>query len=291
MKKYKEINLAIAPKMTFSDSFLRNVKTLHEKVGKVEWSGFLLCHMDGTLEDLANLKTHVVDVYPCNIGNPSFTEYASGDHYEEMSDIFSDFDMFSKQRWDGKTVTSGYKVQQIHTHHAMETFFSGTDMADLHDNTENFGLYISLIVNLSGVWKAKGSFMAETETKTLINCSDFPVNLQTKEKTKSLVIFDLNLDMQVPEWLTSKITKMNVFALANAASKKSTYFVPRGEKTPVRSAKDSKINYLFDEVPSHTSKFVPGFGNIYTDETGRHHTDAGEILNQSDYETIMDMLS
>ena len=40
-----------------------------------------------------------------------------------------------------------WKVGHIHSHHSMSVFFSGTDEAELRENSANHNFYLSIIVN------------------------------------------------------------------------------------------------------------------------------------------------
>ena len=284
-KKLKELTLAVRPKMLMSSDFIRTIRTLHEQVGKIEWSGMLLCKIDGSVSDLENLVVEVENAYPCNIGTAAFTTYSAADHMDEMTEIFPEYDLFSPERWDGKTVKKGYKVAQIHTHHNMETFFSDTDMQDLHDNTENYGFYISLIVNFEGKYSAKGSFVAKSTTNTTLKLNDFAVNLKIAEETETLVMFDFDIDDEAPEWLSNKIFDMEAAAETRNAKAKITdkqpYWVNQG--FPKRELTTKKAQGIHFGV---TNEHIPGFGNIYTDELGVHYTDDGYELDEEEYNTI-----
>ena len=53
-----------------------------------------------------------------------------------------------------------WKVAHIHSHNTMSTFFSGTDMSELEDNSKSHNFYLSLIVNNYMDFKAKVAIRA-----------------------------------------------------------------------------------------------------------------------------------
>ena len=292
MNKFKEINLASEPKMFLSNNFVRNVKTLHEHIGKTEWSGFLLCKIDGSIEDLDNLQVIVENVYPCNIGTAAFTSYAHADHMDSLEELFPEYGLFAENRWNGKEVKSGYKIQQIHTHHNMNTFFSGTDMQDLHDNTENFGFYISLIVNFQGNYKAKGSFMSKVKTNTTLSLTDFPVNLKLKEEKEALIIVDFDIDNQEPQWLLDRISELDAINKARKVAQTNKTGIPKGLPNSYRPTVnlDSiyKNHLSTEEEPTLKCKYFQGFGNVYTDEMGHHFDDSGDSVDEDLFKLLVE---
>ena len=77
-----------------------------------------------------------------NIGTHSYTE--SQNHSADVIDMVDRIPAYMKNRYG-----------LIHTHHTMDTFFSGTDVQELHDNAANYSYYLSLIVNFKEEYTAK----------------------------------------------------------------------------------------------------------------------------------------
>lgn len=201
----KEIKLKVKPKLFLSEDLLRSIKFLHKNISNLEWSGMLLCRLEGSLKDLNNLEVYAENVYPCNIGSASFTTYSHADHIDDVETLFPEYSLISDERWDGENCTSGYKLMQIHTHHNMEAFFSGTDMQDLYDNTSAHGFYISLIVNYKGNYVCKGSFMAKSKTNTILDLSDYNFTMKFKEEEENLVTFDFDIQDEVNDWMENQL--------------------------------------------------------------------------------------
>jgi hypothetical protein len=202
------MNISFTPKMIISQKALNNINYLHSQCGKLEWSGMLLYKIEGSIDKLNDLEVEVEDILLCDIGSHSFTSYSHVDHYDQLEELFPNYSMFSHKKWNGTTVKKGYKVGQIHTHHHMDAFFSGTDMQELADNTVNFGLYVSLIVNWTGNYCAKGAFMAQSSSRVNLKLSDFPTNFEIVDNKQELITFDFDIDFQTPNWMKQKVAEL-----------------------------------------------------------------------------------
>lgn len=142
-------------KLLITPDFQNQIDYLHKNIGLgLEWSGTLLYEVVGTLTD-DNLVTIPRFIYLMDIGTASYTSYKPAQYYPDM-DRVTDF------------ITKGWLVGQIHTHHSMAAFFSGTDTNDLVDSvTNNFKetMYLSLIVNYAGTYCAKIGLYEELNSK------------------------------------------------------------------------------------------------------------------------------
>lgn len=139
-----------------SQSLLNQIEYLHREVKAIEWCGPLIYEkLEGDISNPASLKIRAHHVYPMDIGSAAHT-----------SATFSADEICNVYDAHPELLTGQYKQGLIHTHHNMSTFFSGTDMEELHDNTPNHNYYLSLIVNFSGDWKAKIAFVATLKEKT-----------------------------------------------------------------------------------------------------------------------------
>ena len=81
--------------------------------------------------------------------------------------------------------------------HTMNTFFSGTDMQELHDNVANYSpYYLSLIVNLKGEYTAKVAYLQKLNSRDIeITDEDGSIGtIKTQEKT---VMFTFDLDVEI----------------------------------------------------------------------------------------------
>jgi len=109
-------------------------------VSKTEWSGLLFFKAEGKPWQ-ENFKCTAVDFYVQDIGTHTFTTFTND---ESLIDLYSDNPHFMECR-----------MGIIHSHHGMETFFSGTDKDELCENSEGVDFYLSLIVNNHLTWKSE----------------------------------------------------------------------------------------------------------------------------------------
>lgn len=200
------------------DSILSQLHFLHRNIGHTEWSGMLLLDIEGSINDVANMKATVAGIYPCDIGDPHATGYDNAEHLFGMFKQFPRYDAFNLEnapfRWDGETSLVGTKVAQIHSHHDMQTFFSATDMRDLDENVRNHGVYISFIVNFSGNFSAKGAFIVEI-TKVVnetVRCTqyDFAFNGEYTETVEHLATFDFQIAFEVEPWWATRLAELQI---------------------------------------------------------------------------------
>jgi hypothetical protein len=147
VKRYKELELRNSPSLIITKEVQSQINYFHNKVGPIEWSGFLLYEQEGDLNDIGGMKLTAKHIHILDIGSAAFTEIRDYDPFEIVDDI-------------GERALS-YKMGIIHTHHNMDTFFSGTDTGCLHENAENYPFLLSLIVNFKVDYKAKIAFLAQ----------------------------------------------------------------------------------------------------------------------------------
>jgi hypothetical protein len=130
------------------------INYLCREINKVEWSGMLFYSLSGDGEDVNNITCVLKDIYPMHKGSSGYTEY---EYNEQIVEVMSNNPELME-----------YRVGHIHSHHSMNTFFSGTDMEELHDNAPNHHYYLSVIVNNYGEVCAKTVFIGEREVKSSI---------------------------------------------------------------------------------------------------------------------------
>jgi hypothetical protein len=94
-----------------------------------------------------------------------------------------------------------WKIGHIHSHNTMKTYFSGTDMSELNDNSEFHNYYLSLIVNNFMDMTAKIAYRATTEGFSYKakdeNGNSYSKNLQIKQTY--LVIHDCIINVPTEE--------------------------------------------------------------------------------------------
>jgi hypothetical protein len=137
------INIKERPKIVITKELQTLISYYHNKFGAIEWSGPLFYEIvNGSIETPESLVINALHVHLMNVHSAGYTEYDFTP--ENFMDVFDDFpDLLGK------------KIGHLHTHHSMETFFSGTDTTELHDNSAKYNYYLSLIVNFNGKYTAK----------------------------------------------------------------------------------------------------------------------------------------
>ena len=155
-KLLEEVQLKNTVKVLMPDEFLLKVKYLCKLIAQVEWSGILFYSINGTIKNLNTFSIVLQDILPMDKGSGAYTEY-------EIDKRYVDYLMDKPEAME-------WHMGHIHSHHSMRVFFSGTDMEELHDNSEGHNFYLSLIVNNYMDFMAKIGFRASIDS----NLKDIP---------------------------------------------------------------------------------------------------------------------
>jgi len=131
-----------------SQAILDKIQHLCQKINKVEWSGVLFYSIQGSIKKPKTFKIILEEILPMDRGSASYTSY-------KLDDRFVDYLM------EDPETRMDWKVGQIHSHHNMGVFFSGTDMSELNDNCPQHNFYLSLIVNNYNDFMAKVAVLGE----------------------------------------------------------------------------------------------------------------------------------
>lgn len=124
---------------------------MHDEIGNTEWCGFIFYEkIAGSISNPDTYVAKTTDIYLMNIGTHSYTE--SKNHSADIIDMVDRIPAYMENRYG-----------LIHTHHTMDTFFSGTDVQELHDNAANYSYYLSLIVNFKEDYTAKIAKLVEVK--------------------------------------------------------------------------------------------------------------------------------
>lgn len=159
------VSLSAKPLLTISSSLLKQISAAHKLCGATEWSGTLLFIDNGkSYNQLDQLELEALGFIPHDIGTQTSTEYSAN---ADTHDAFFDY-------------CDAYDIQQcirgqIHTHHTMQTFFSGTDTEDLINGALSChqSYYLSLIVNFSGVYTARIAYKITQDITNKVGTSTF----------------------------------------------------------------------------------------------------------------------
>lgn len=144
------------------------INYLCEKFPSTEWSGVLFYTVKGSFET-EDLELEVKDLLVLDIGTTTYTEFTSSAKIPQF--------MIEK----GLLET---QMGLIHSHHSMETFFSGTDLSTLKEEGKDRNHFLSLIVNNKGTYSAKITRKIQYHKKGVYQYSyrSFGDELITKEK-------------------------------------------------------------------------------------------------------------
>lgn len=144
------------------------INYLCEKFPSTEWSGVLFYTVKGSFET-EDLELEVKDLLVLDIGTTTYTEFTSSAKIPQF--------MIEK----GLLET---QMGLIHSHHSMETFFSGTDLSTLKEEGKDRNHFLSLIVNNKGTYSAKITRKIQYHKRGVCQYSyrSFGDKLITKEK-------------------------------------------------------------------------------------------------------------
>lgn len=191
--------------------------------------------MKGSITKPETFECVITDILPMDMGTSAYTEY-------EFSQDVADYIEEDDKRFD-------WKIGHIHSHNTMRTYFSGTDMSELNDNSEFHNYYLSLIVNNFMDMTAKIAYRADTKGFSY-SATDEWGNIYVKElKMAEQLLMVHNCDIEVPE----------------VSLKVPADFAERVKKikTPKPKVKSSVIGYDWNE-PFDTIDNV--ISNPYGDE-------------------------
>lgn len=209
IKRYNEFTLPGKGTIMISKSLQAQIDYLHEKVGSIEWSGFLFYKVvSGSLDNPSSLVIRAENIYLLDIGSSAYTsrEGENGITQEEVINMYETIPGAEDE---------GAKYGFIHTHHSMDAFFSGTDRQELHDNVDTYGILISLIVNFKGNYCCKAAF------KSTITSSFDSFGKKKAYKQEVLGLVDFNVvkeDYQVPTFLMERYKKVREDAYKKTVS-------------------------------------------------------------------------
>lgn len=177
----------------------------------------------------------VIDVeaiYPLNWGTGTFTSHETS---EKTMDVFEAYPELEEG-----TSMLGW----IHTHHNMGAFFSGTDNADLFQNTPNYPFYLSLIVDFKCQPVAKLCYIVKGESpKYTVKHKGKEVKLNVNNKTvEYLAVADCEINYELD------------VAFLNACEEITANKEKEKEKTKIVQYSPSKVGVGEWESPSKSTK-------------------------------------
>jgi len=143
-----------------------------------EWSGVTFFRvLKGGLEDPQNLLIEMIDFFLMDLGSAAFTSF-------KYTPEITDYQMANEH-----LIEEGIRTGCLHSHHFMETFFSGEDVDDLVINTkdESVDFYLSTIVNVKGEWIARLAYRMKETIESQITSSFWSKIIKGKNSSKKTV--------------------------------------------------------------------------------------------------------
>lgn len=174
------------PSKIFSDIYY-----LHSIYPGQEWSGYLYFNKRGDITDPSNLIIDVQEFVLLDLGTVGATEIdPTGEQIVDM--------------YEKKPQILTMKSGLIHTHHKMNTFFSGTDWNTLLENATNYDFFLSIIVNNEGATIGKISLIGSIEEPQVTHKYKFKFNRGFVEKekvfesktTEVIYVYDCNINIE-----------------------------------------------------------------------------------------------
>lgn len=205
-----EIRLSNKIALKISDEIMDKVKYLCKEISQVEWSGILFYSVEGTISEFDKIVLTVEDIFLMDKGTTGFTSYELGP------------EIVKYQMADPKRLT--WKMGHIHSHNNMNVFFSGTDMEELHENSEFHNYYLSLIVNNRMEMEAKVAFRGKTNGYTCLDEKGEEWTLNLKESKDTLFVFPCDIVLETPKVEVDKSFKERVKEVIKKSNKTQQHF-------------------------------------------------------------------
>jgi hypothetical protein len=197
------------PQVIVSPRLQQQIDFLHNKIGGIEWSGVLIYKIhQGDITDPENLVLRAEGLYLMHIGTSGGTRYETDE--ESAIELYDHYPELEK-------LEEGYRTGFIHTHHDMKIYFSGVDDSELEDNTQNYNIYLSLIVGFNLKYVARVAFVTNIETTTKkifkyknVRDEDIEYPDEKTETKKIIAYFDCDVAIEHSELDQSFIERYQV---------------------------------------------------------------------------------
>ena len=121
-------------KLLIGSRALNIIKLFNSANPNTEWSGILFYELS---ENDLNFNIEVIDILLMDIGTSTTTGYSFNE----------DLITFLEENGYLMSYLSTIFIGHVHSHNQMNSFFSGVDINELVENSENHKFYVSLIVN------------------------------------------------------------------------------------------------------------------------------------------------
>ena len=174
-------------KVYLSKTVWDKMQYLCTHINKVEWSGCIFYDIQGSLFNPDSIKINVLDLIPLDKGSETFTTY---NFDSRVLNYMVDMNYLE------------YKIGHTHSHHNMNTFFSGTDLSELYENSETIKPYLSIIINNRYDFSCKLAFRTTKLMKYKYQYQDIDYKtseIEDYKETEVIVIYDCDVIAPIPE--------------------------------------------------------------------------------------------
>jgi len=296
----ERLALSNKPRVIVTQKLKNQIDWLHEKCGATEWSGELITSEINTINDLDNWTIKCEDIFLVDIGSSAYTSYEVDKGGFKSADIIDLYDSYPG------LLDGTQKAQHIHTHHSMQSFFSGTDWSQLEDRGILSNYFLMLIVNFKGEYVAKVAFKAEKSGKDAVELNfannldgRAPLTLSGQTAKEVLVVMDCIIEFEKPEQSVEESfsTRYDVVktALAEEAAKRVYTPAYGGFGTPKRAWKQTEFTAWDDEIDDLTvGKFSPkkkGIMDLTEKEWNEENIPKSKITEKDAYFALSSYLS
>lgn len=248
-----EVTFPHKVKLILSPEFLSCVMMMHRYIKTVEWSGPIWYEeVQGSIgKGYKDLVLKIKHFYPMHIGSGSYTEY-------DMNQDTSIVDAY-----DANPALENLRMGHCHSHHNMGTFFSGTDMAELHDNAPGYDYYLSIIVNHAGDFMAKIAFVGKQKSDIIyLKGKDEEAKQMNNIDQEVLGVIDCDIIWDVPQYVKSRYndlrTKNNSSQVTNHNYNPRSY---ESNSTPIGMVPSRPVDYT--QGSSARNQFFPHYAKKF----------------------------
>lgn len=279
-------------KVILPEDVEEKIRYLCRTISKVEWSGILLYTVEGSIKQPKDMVITLKEIIVMDKGSSARTEYSFNEKARDNSGYLDRHIDYTNENEEAIF----WKIGQIHSHHNMDVFFSGVDLAELNDNSESHNYYLSMIVNNSMDMIAKVAFRAKVDTIVEANYTAIDDNGEpyvitpSKFTVKKEKLYDYNCDIvtnvqpiSVPEYFINNVQDVIKISEINSRPKPQ----PQKPKPQIYNypnqvpiSKTSAKNVINPNISKDQAQRENSFKPLPTD-VARNIFDDGDLLNDT----------
>jgi len=254
-------------KLIISKELQQQVLYTHSIIGSKEWCAIVLFkEVSGSIQD-KNLVLQAQKMYPIMIGTETYVGGDISDEYAKLLDYYSD--------------AMDYKWAYMHTHHSMGSTPSGTDLQEIEDQASNYEYFLSLIVNFSGKYSAKLSFLGKMDSDIFYDTKfgKYPYNI-----SKEAVFYtDVQIEIEAEDALKILLQELKAKEkpiIIKGYGEGSIGSIGRLPNTPNYGKSPYRQGNLYEERYGEYPEYIQNTSSSYNNITGEYLV--REVLTSSD---------